>query len=636
MLERLEEEESEARQKLQELHRPPFDDQELEERRAALRTSRSRLDEYERASQHHKGLEQQLLALTGGNRQEGGKNRFSKLGVPLLFGLFGVSLMVAGSLLGQPGLMLGLVVGVLLLGGAAYLLLKSGSAEPGEGRFAQVLRHQVIAAKESRETAANTLKEAVGLFGLDELPSAATLDNVEAQLETAGGALRDWKGLDERLADATAKVKAQEQRVKKAREGRDQTAQSYEASRLEWQGWVQGRKLPESLAPDTMIEFLGRLDTARAKLEQVSQMRKRVAAIEADIAQYADLLHPLALRHGDSLAKDDPSRIALVADTLIEKFDGVRDMVTQRDQAKKQVEEHQQQLEQKKLRLFEAEKALEALLDAGRTKDAEEFRHKARQHAERRELNQQKSAFLSRLQILSGTGDRLEAFRQSLAQSDPQHLDDQAAALLRRTSELEGSRNTMREERGSIETRLNQLTSEEESSAFRVHRNTLMEQLREGAREWSKLTLAEAILERSRLKFERERQPSVIQHAQSFFYTVTGQRYDRLYAPVGQQTITVMDQTGTSKQPAELSRGTREQLYLALRFGLIREFGEHAERLPVVVDEVLVNFDPERASQAAAGLVDLAQTNQVIVFTCHPTTVDLFKNAVANVEIINI
>jgi uncharacterized protein YhaN len=166
-----------------------------------------------------------------------------------------------------------------------------------------------------------------------------------------------------------------------------------------------------------------------------------------------------------------------------------------------------------------------------------------------------------------------------------------------------------------------------------------VEQLQEHAREWSRLTIAEALLEKTRHKFERERQPSVVQHAQDFFSRVTGQRYSRLFSPVGeqngQQTITVIDGSGASKQPNELSRGTREQLYLALRFGLIREFGEHAERLPVVVDEALVNFDPDRARLAARAFAELAETNQVLVFTCHPTTADMFAD-VAGAQVIDI
>ena len=99
--------------------------------------------------------------------------------------------------------------------------------------------------------------------------------------------------------------------------------------------------------------------------------------------------------------------------------------------------------------------------------------------------------------------------------------------------------------------------------------------------------------------------------------------------------MTVISQSGATKQPSDLSRGTREQLYLALRFGLIREFGERTESLPVVVDEVLVNFDPERARRAAEAFAELAQTNQVLVFTCHPETVELFTSAVPAAQVIN-
>ena len=121
----------------------------------------------------------------------------------------------------------------------------------------------------------------------------------------------------------------------------------------------------------------------------------------------------------------------------------------------------------------------------------------------------------------------------------------------------------------------------------------------------------------------------------SFFYNVTDKRYNRLYAPIGEKKIMVVDAAGNTKQPHELSRGTREQLYLALRFGLIRDLGEHTERLPVVIDEVLVNFDPYRARLTAQSLELLARTNQVLVFTCHPSMRDLFVD-VARAKVVEI
>ena len=228
------------------------------------------------------------------------------------------------------------------------------------------------------------------------------------------------------------------------------------------------------------------------------------------------------------------------------------------------------------------------------------------------------------LERLSGTGERFDALCHALASSEPNGLGEESARLSELLGEVATLRDALREERGGNDAKLLQLSGEEESSALRIRRNTLEEQLREHAREWSRLTVAEALLEKTRQKFEEERQPSVVRHAQDFFSGVTGQRYRRLYAPIGEQAITVSDATGGSKQPTELSRGTREQLYLALRFGLIREFGEHAERLPVVVDEALVNFDPARARLAAEAFGQLAETNQVLVFTCHPATADMF------------
>ena len=38
------------------------------------------------------------------------------------------------------------------------------------------------------------------------------------------------------------------------------------------------------------------------------------------------------------------------------------------------------------------------------------------------------------------------------------------------------------------------------------------------------------------------------------------------------------------------------------------------------MDDILVNFDPDRAARAARSIEALAERQQVIYFTCHPTT----------------
>ncbi len=121
-----------------------------------------------------------------------------------------------------------------------------------------------------------------------------------------------------------------------------------------------------------------------------------------------------------------------------------------------------------------------------------------------------------------------------------------------------------------------------------------------------------------------------------FFSKITRERYTGLRAPVGQSTIIALAATGEEKQPAQLSRGAREQLYLALRFGYVRDFSQNGVPLPVIVDDALVNCDPMRAQAAAEGFTELADMNQVLVFTCHPTLVEQFLKACPKAEVVTL
>ena len=625
----------EAREKLP-TDPPPMNAAALTERQDALRTARGRLGEYERQRQHHDTLAGQLNALAVGQETpERDSGRISLLPIIALV-LAGAVLMVAGILLGGGALLLGGLCGLVLLAAATMLWFMgrpTPSATPSPMSIA--LSRQTEEAETAAEAARQALLKSAAALTLDEQPDAAGLDSAEARLNAARNALDAWNAANTRVEDASRREKLQEQRVESAVGEREAEEAAAQEAQHEWRQWLAERGLDETLTPDAMTTFIARVETARSSLSEARRMRDRVVAIEYDIQEFHQQVEPLAARHGLPMDPSDQRQLARVADLLIQRLDEAQTAVSQREQAKMQVEDSRHLLEGRERRLQSAEEELAGLLTAGGADDVEDFRRRAREHEERLELQRQRDEHRRSLERLSGPGDRFDTFREALAKTDPHLLGDESAQLSELHAEVDAQRNTLREERGGIDTELAQLTSEEESTALRIRRSTLEEQLREHAREWSRLTIAEALLEKTRQKFEQERQPSVIRHAQDFFAGVTGQRYQRLYAPIGEQTITVTDAAGTSKRPDELSRGTREQLYLALRFGLIREFGEHAERLPVVVDEALVNFDPERARLAAESFAQLGETNQVLVFTCHPSTAQMFADA-ARAEVVDL
>jgi uncharacterized protein YhaN len=148
---------------------------------------------------------------------------------------------------------------------------------------------------------------------------------------------------------------------------------------------------------------------------------------------------------------------------------------------------------------------------------------------------------------------------------------------------------------------------------------------------WRVLSLAEALIEETRSRFTQARRPAVLAEASRLFAAVTGGRYTRVDPGEDEERLVVLDRLGVRRETSELSRGTAEQLYLCVRLGYAGDYARRSVALPLVMDDVLVNFDLERAHATARVLAEYARDHQVLFFTCHPHVRDAFRDAGAEV-----
>jgi hypothetical protein len=98
------------------------------------------------------------------------------------------------------------------------------------------------------------------------------------------------------------------------------------------------------------------------------------------------------------------------------------------------------------------------------------------------------------------------------------------------------------------------------------------------------------------------------------FDTMTGGRYDEVVIdPLTLELIV----SGVEKRgvPSEsLSRGTRDQLYFALRVAILEELA--ADRaLPIILDDPFLHFDRDRLARVEETLGRLGATHQILLFT---------------------
>lgn len=147
--------------------------------------------------------------------------------------------------------------------------------------------------------------------------------------------------------------------------------------------------------------------------------------------------------------------------------------------------------------------------------------------------------------------------------------------------------------------------------------------------------LAVRLLDRARERYERERQPEVTRVAGAVFSEMTGGRYSGIRVPLDGSGIAVVSPSGGLRPVAELSTGTAQQLYLAMRVGFLASL-EAGRSLPVLMDDVVVNFDAERRAGAAAAIAELARTRQVVFFTCHPETADALTSALPGSALVSL
>ncbi|MCE5190784.1 MAG: AAA family ATPase [Actinomycetia bacterium] len=208
-------------------------------------------------------------------------------------------------------------------------------------------------------------------------------------------------------------------------------------------------------------------------------------------------------------------------------------------------------------------------------------------------------------------GGSLLALREHLALAEAESREADAAY------------DQIADERSQLQGALDRLAGEDRGAQLRLSEASVRERLGDAVDRYLVTATAARIVGRAQERYERERQPEVVKRAEEIFRTITGERYVGLSVPLGSNRLEVFDKHAAAKASTQLSRGTAEALYLALRLGLISQLDDVGPGLPVLMDDVLVNLDPERRRGAAAAVADLARERQIVLFTCHPDTAEL-------------
>jgi uncharacterized protein YhaN len=487
------------------------------------------------------------------------------------------------------------------------------------GRIA-VLRERTASASAALEGHRCAIAEA--LAGLGRRPPADdSLENLQARAEEEVARLAAKRQERAQLLAALDDLEAQR---------REHTVE-LEAVLADVAGWEAGwrtaltpLRIPPGTTPGTAAAALKRLGEAIVKIDESNVLRTRREGIRRDMEQYEAAVTSMVAAVAPELRDLPPAAAAAELEELLARN---RDWHAQR---RERLEVRGALLTRQgrvAAALRQDRTALAELMDRLGVDSRDELDRLVERAAARREVAGALSQCESEL-LQQGSGWTLEQHVREAAGASPDWLAAEVAAADERLGALRQDHDEAVRAEAAARLELSRLDgSDAAADAAEVGEEHRARVAAEAGR-FVRLRVAHAILNREIELYRERHQAPVLRHAGEAFREITLGRYERLRAETDARdrlVIVAVTADGEERSVAQMSAGTRDQLYLALRLATLTVHFETNPPMPVVLDDILVHFDDDRSRATLRVLAALARRTQILLFTHHARLLELAR-----------
>lgn len=173
------------------------------------------------------------------------------------------------------------------------------------------------------------------------------------------------------------------------------------------------------------------------------------------------------------------------------------------------------------------------------------------------------------------------------------------------------------------------------AAVIEERRRTQMLEIEDKAQQYLRLRVGIAAADRALRAYRDRHRSSMMRQASEAFRLISRDAYRGLGTQPGKdgEVLIALGADGGSKLAADLSKGTRFQLYLALRAAGYHEFAKVRPTVPFIADDIMETFDDFRAEETLKVLHEMSRLGQVIYLTHHSHLRDIAKRSVPGVRI---
>ncbi len=392
----------------------------------------------------------------------------------------------------------------------------------------------------------------------------------------------------------------------------------------EWRAGVEAL-FGDTLPPDRLAEALGQLRDLREHDATRREAAHRIMAMQHDQQRFTDAMTAIG------------QRFAAVQPDPLETFRHLREIAEQAKADKARQMELASQLDKSAQRraelvatLADIDRKVTALgavfpatIDTSSLQALREATGTARHVIEkRRQIAELEAQILGDLSLPD-----IDAARALLGDATAPELEAQAQSLKADLDRAEERLSAATVARANAARDLDAVTGGAEIAEMVEKRSTLQLQIEETLLDYLQRDFGLRIAEEAIRRYRDKHRSDMMAATERAFAELTNGAYKALQTrPEGASEILLaIDANGTARQIGEMSKGTRFQLYLALRAAAYEQLAAQGVALPFFCDDVFETFDEDRTRAACRLMERIGRSGQAIYLTHHRHVVEIAR-----------
>jgi uncharacterized protein YhaN len=476
-----------------------------------------------------------------------------------------------------------------------------------------IIRQQLKRAKHDREEIERQLPpDSLGKYELELEDAQGRLNRLEdlVPLENRVQSSRSM------LEDLRRRIAGQEREVETATE--------------QWRANLRTTGLPETLQPHQLEEITKRserIGVFHQKLDQFkSEKELREKELNALRRRIDGMLHETTVEFNSTRLTD---RLAQITSAINDQ----RGHVAARKQLAAKYKSLRARVNKGKNELASLIGQKSRLLASVGAENEEIYRRFDAKHRELRKLRKTRVSLCEQITLTMGRNFKEVELEDLFNRYGVGGLESRWESVQEKLDFLKQQQSKLQQQRGELLQEVKSLGEDSRLDEVRLELNSIEAEIAQLKRQWQELGSSTQMLEMIRESYESKRQPETLKEASTYLSRLSEGKYTRIWTRLTGEELLVDNAEEETISVDKLSRGTREAVYLSLRLALVGAYARRGAVIPMVLDDVLVNFDGRRAHAAAELLCDFSRNGyQILMFTCHDHMRDMFKSLGADVR----